>query len=163
MITLHQLGKFYIKLVNVFLGYWTHLSETRYVMGTVQYPQIGGSVQPNTFSLWISLRRCEILTFMASSSSSGTWGMVSGSVSSGPWKVSSVRGMYHLLSYCWFFLQWGNEKRYKGRSRLINWRWVGGETRRDCKGIRWRESGKQFLAVFRCSLSLAYCIVAVPL
>lgn len=58
-----------------------------------------------TFSLWISLRRCEILTFMVSSSSSGTWGMWRGSVSSGPWKVSSVRGMYHLLSYCWFFLQ----------------------------------------------------------
>lgn len=57
-----------------------------------------------TFSLWISLRRCEILTLMASSSSSGTWGMVMGSVSSGPWKVSSVRGMYHLQSYCWFLL-----------------------------------------------------------
>ncbi|TNN70764.1 hypothetical protein EYF80_019047 [Liparis tanakae] len=42
---------------------------------------------------------------MASSSSSGTWGMVRGSVSSGPWKVSSVRGMYHLLSYCWFLLR----------------------------------------------------------
>lgn len=63
-----------------------------------------------TFSLCISLRRCEILTFMASSSSSGTWGIVSGSVSSGPWKVSSVRGMYHLLSYCWFLLQREEER-----------------------------------------------------
>lgn len=70
-----------------------------------------------TFSLWISLRRCEILTFMASSSSSGTWGMVSGSVSSGLWKVSSVRGMYHLLSYCWFLLQWYVERTQREREK----------------------------------------------
>lgn len=59
----------------------------------------------NTFSFWISLRMCDILTFRASSSSSGTCGTVSGSTSSGLWKVSSVRGMHHLLSYCWFFLE----------------------------------------------------------
>lgn len=58
-----------------------------------------------TFSLWISLRRCDIFTLMASSSSSGTCGTVSGSASSRLWKLSSVKGMYHLQSYCWFFLQ----------------------------------------------------------
>lgn len=72
-----------------------------------------------TFSLWISLRRWEILTFMASSSSSGTWGMVSGSASSGPWKVRSVRGMYHLLSYCWFLL-----REEMGKD---GWRWIKDE------------------------------------
>ncbi|KAK0152128.1 hypothetical protein N1851_006493 [Merluccius polli] len=40
-----------------------------------------------TFGLW------DIFTFMVSSSSSGTCGMVRGSVSSGPWKLSSDRGI----------------------------------------------------------------------
>lgn len=73
-------------------------------------------VQKNTFSFWISLRICDILTFRASSSSSGTCGTVSGSTSSGLWKVSSVSGMHHLLSYCWFFLLGEEEDGEKGRT-----------------------------------------------
>lgn len=95
--------------LHFYISSWIDLSKTRFSNWTEELWLIisvrSGSVCIHaTFSLWISLRRCEILTFMASSSSSGTWGMVSGSVSSGPWKVSSVKGMYHLLSYCWFLL-----------------------------------------------------------
>lgn len=88
---------YFSQLESRFYSSWTYFCET-----------------VSTFSLWISLRRCEILTLMASSSSSGTCGMVRGSASSGPWKVSSVRGMYHLLSYCWFLLQ--------GRRKERGWR-----------------------------------------
>lgn len=60
-----------------------------------------------TFSLWSSLRRCVIFTLTASSSSSATCGTARGSASSGAWRRSSLRGTYHLQSYCWFFLQDG--------------------------------------------------------
>lgn len=58
-----------------------------------------------TFSLCISFLICEILIFMASISSSWTWGMGVASESSMVWKVRSDSGMYHLQSYCWLFLE----------------------------------------------------------
>lgn len=57
-------------------------------------------------SFWISLLRAEIFIFMSSSSWSGkgcTWGLASDS--SGDGNTRSARGMYHLQSYCWCFLQ----------------------------------------------------------
>lgn len=57
-------------------------------------------------SFWISLLRAEIFIFMSSSSWSGkgcTWGLASDS--SGEGNTRSARGMYHLQSYCWCFLQ----------------------------------------------------------
>lgn len=44
--------------------------------------------------------------------------MVSGSASSGPWKVISLRGMYHLQSYCWFLLQQEKDRKLKGECWL---------------------------------------------
>lgn len=59
-----------------------------------------------TFSRWISFLIWDILIFMASSSSSGTSGMLgTASDSSTIWKLRSVSGMYHLQSYCWLFLK----------------------------------------------------------
>lgn len=65
-----------------------------------------------TFSLWMSLLIWEILIFKASSSSSGTRGMLgTASDSSTIWKLRSVSGMYHLQSYCWVLLGMGREER----------------------------------------------------
>lgn len=83
---------------------------------------------PGTFSLWISLLREEILILTASSSSSGTCGIGTGSVSSAAWKVRSDSGMYHLQSYCWLFLrtkrhteqEWEREEEWRmKRNNLI--------------------------------------------
>lgn len=53
-----------------------------------------------SFLIW------DILIFMASSSSSGTSGILgTASDSSTIWKLRSVSGMYHLQSYCWLFLK----------------------------------------------------------
>lgn len=67
----------------------------------------GWSAQPLfTFSRWMSFLIWDILIFMASSSSSGTSGMLgTASDSSTIWKLRSVSGMYHLQSYCWLFLK----------------------------------------------------------
>ena len=62
-------------------------------------------------SFWISLLRAEIFIFMSSSSWSGkgcTWGLASDS--SGDGNTRSARGMYHLQSYCWCFLQTGQRE-----------------------------------------------------
>ena len=61
---------------------------------------------PFTFSRWMSFLIWDILIFMASSSSSGTSGILgTASDSSTIWKLRSVSGMYHLQSYCWLFLK----------------------------------------------------------
>lgn len=58
----------------------------------------------STFSLCISFFIWEILTFRASISSSGIWGIGEDSDSSMDWKVRSASGIYHLQSYCCPFL-----------------------------------------------------------
>lgn len=72
-----------------------------------------------TFSRWMSLLIWEILIFKASSSSSGTRGMLgSASNSSTIWKLRSVSGMYHLQSYCWVLLGWRGSRTLTDRPFL---------------------------------------------
>lgn len=84
------------------------------------------SCQALLTSFWISLLRAEIFIFMSSSSWSGkgcTWGLASDS--SGDGNTKSARGMYHLQSYCWCFLQTSPEgqvsQREAGSSVLNHW------------------------------------------
>lgn len=73
-----------------------------------------------TFSRWMSLLIWEILIFKASSSSSGTTGMLgTASNSSTVWKLRSVSGMYHLQSYCWVFLEWRGTRALIDRPLLL--------------------------------------------
>lgn len=72
-----------------------------------------------TFSRWMSLLIWEILIFRASSSSSGTRGMLgTASSSSTIWKLRSVSGMYHLQSYCWVLLGWRGTRTLTDRTSL---------------------------------------------
>lgn len=70
-----------------------------------------GVLDSFTFSRWMSFLIWDILIFMASSSSSGTRGILgTASDSSTIWKLRSVSGMYHLQSYCWLFLKGSRSK-----------------------------------------------------
>lgn len=76
----------------------------------------------STFSRWMSFLIWEILIFMASSSSSGTSGMLgTASASSTVWKLRSVSGMYHLQSYCWLFLEGRGDTTLRHLCSLSSW------------------------------------------
>lgn len=111
-------------------------------------------VQKNTFSFWISLRMCDILTFRASSSSSGTCGTVSGSTSSGLWKVSSVSGMHHLLSYCWFFLEWQEQQDGKRQDKITSSTF---EKKNQSFTLIWRKITEK-INCWRVCLLLCFCL-----